>query len=155
MLETGRLYARHFGDDDLEEFAALCADPDVMRYVGDGSTLTRAEVAQWIDVCQEKYASRGYGTSAIFEKVSGNFIGYCGVVRAPGRSFDELVYVLRRESWGVGYATEIGRAMLAYVFSISDLDSISATIDADNEPSRHVATKLGMTEESTDRKSVV
>ncbi|QHK18528.1 GNAT family N-acetyltransferase [Pseudarthrobacter psychrotolerans] len=149
MFETSRLYARHFKEDDLEEFAMLCADPEVMRFVGDGPTLTRAEVAHWIEVCQDKYANRGYGTSAIFERISGSFIGYCGVVRAPDRSFDELIYVFRRESWGNGYATEIGQAMLTYVFSISPLDSISATIDPDNERSKQVATKLGMTETPT------
>lgn len=149
MFETSRLWARHFREDDLDEFAALCADSEVMRFVGDGSTLTRAEVAHWIDVCQEKYAHRGYGTSAIFEKTSGSFIGYCGVVRALGQSFDELVYVFRQESWGAGYATEIGQAMLTYGFSISPLDSISATIEPENERSKQVAAKLGMTETPT------
>ena len=149
MFETSRLSARHFENGDLDDFSALCADSEVMRFVGDGSTLTRAEVAHWIDVCQEKYAQRGYGTSAIFEKTSGKFIGYCGVIKAPEHSFDELVYVFRRESWGAGYATEIGQAMLAYVFEISPLDSIFATIEPDNARSKQVAVKLGMTEMPT------
>ncbi|GAA1114856.1 GNAT family N-acetyltransferase [Arthrobacter flavus] len=154
MFETSRLYARHFKDDDLDEFAALCADSEVMRFVGDGPILTRDEVAHWIEVCQEKYAKRGYGTSAILEQKTGDFIGYCGVVRAPDRSFDELIYVLRRESWGKGYATEIGQAMLSYVFSVSRLDSISATIDPGSEPSKQVATKLAMAESFTADSSV-
>ncbi|WP_051476674.1 GNAT family N-acetyltransferase [Arthrobacter sp. Br18] len=146
MFETSRLQARHFEEDDLEEFAALCADPAVMRFVGDGSTITRPEVARWIGVCQDKYANRGYGTSAIFERATGDFIGYCGVVRPPAQDFDELIYVFHRKFWGRGYATEIGRAMLAYVFSISALSAISATIDPDNEKSTQVAAKLGMIE---------
>lgn len=117
-----------------------------MRFVGDGSTLERAEVALWIDVCQEKYAQRGYGTSAIFERSSKAFVGYCGVVRAPDRDFDELTYVFHRKFWGEGYATEIGREMLAHVFKISPLRSISATIDPGNGPSKKVAAKLGMVE---------
>lgn len=146
MLETDRLFARHFEKEDLDDFAALCADAEVMRFVGDGTTLERSQVAGWIDVCQEKYAKRGYGTSAIFERSTGDFVGYCGVVRAPEQDFDELIYVFRRKCWGKGYATEIGREMLAHVFKISALDSISATIDPSNEPSKHVAAKLGMTE---------
>lgn len=54
MFETDRLTARHFEKADLDDFAALCADVEVMRFVGDGTTLERAEVAHWIDVCQEK-----------------------------------------------------------------------------------------------------
>lgn len=138
--------ARHFEKTDLDDFAALCADVEVMRFVGDGTTLERAEVARWIDVCQEKYAQRGYGTSAVFERSSGAFVGYCGVVRAPDRDFDELIYVFHQKFWGGGYATEIGREMLAHVFEISALSSISATIDPTNRQSKQVAAKLGMVE---------
>ena len=146
IFGTARLVARLFEQADLDDFAALCADVEVMRFVGDGTTLERAEVAHWIDVCQEKYAQRGYGTSAIFERSTGAFVGYCGVVRAPDRDFDELIYVFHQRFWGRGYATEIGQAMLAYVFEISPLHSIFATIDPDNQDSKKVAAKLGMVE---------
>ncbi len=146
-LETKRLSIRHFAPDDLDDFVALCADSEVLRYVDDGTTLPRSEVARWIKVCQQKYAERGYGTSAVFEKSTGNFIGYCGVVRAPGNDFDELIYVFHRSAWGQGYASEAGRAMLGYVFARSSLSKIYATIYADNHTSRKVADKLGMTVE--------
>jgi RimJ/RimL family protein N-acetyltransferase len=144
LFETERLVARHFIPDDLDAFAALCADSTVLRYVGDGTTLSRAEVEQWIAICQQKYANRGYGTSAVLEKTTGRFIGYCGVVRAPENDFDEIIYVYHVDTWGKGYATEMGRAMLDYVFGVSMLDKIYATIHAENLPSIHVATKLGM-----------
>lgn len=143
MFATERLLVRHFQPDDLDNFAALCADPHVMRFVGDGATLPRSGVEQWIDICQTKYATRGYGTSAVFEKATGVFIGYCGVVRASGNDFDELIYVYHVAAWGKGYATEAGRAMLAYVFAHSTLDRIYATIHPDNAASIHVAQKLG------------
>lgn len=143
MFETERLLVRHFQADDLDAFAELCADPEVMRYVGDGTTLSRAEVEHWIEVCRNKYATRGYGTSAVFEK-TGAFVGYCGVVRAPDNEFDELIYVFHRRVWGQGYACEVGRAMLAYVFAHSSLERIYATIYAANLPSQRVAEKLGL-----------
>jgi len=114
-----------------------------MRYVGDGQTLPRSEVARWIGVCRQKYAARGYGTSAVLKREAGKFVGHCGVVRAPGNNFDELIYVFHRRAWGHGYATEVGRAMLGYVFAHSSL----STIYADNYTSRKVAVKLGMTVE--------
>lgn len=144
LFATDRLYVRHFTPDDLDDFAALCADAEVLRYVGDGSTLSRQEVAGWIDICQQKYANRGYGTSAVFEKATNRFIGWCGVVRAPENEFDELIYVYHKDTWGKGYATEMGKAMLAYVFHVSTLDKIYATIQRENIPSQHVAQKLGM-----------
>jgi len=144
LFETARLFVRHFTAADLDDFATLCADAEVLRYVGDGTTLARAEVEAWIAICQQKYANRGYGTSAVFEKATGRFIGYCGVVRAPENDFDELIYVYHVDTWGKGYATEAGRAMLAYVFATSTLDRIYATIHAENAPSIHVAQKLGL-----------
>jgi RimJ/RimL family protein N-acetyltransferase len=143
IFETERLFARHFQPDDLDDFAALCADPQVMRYVGDGQGLPRDGVKRWIEVCQQKYAQRGYGTSAVFEKSSGKFIGYCGVVRAPENDFDELIYVFHISAWGKGYAVEAGRAMLSYVFERSSLERIYATIDPDNSASIKVAGKIG------------
>lgn len=143
LFETERLTVRQFVAADLDAFAALCADPDVMHFMGDGSTLTREEVAHWIDICEEKYAVRGYGTSAVFEKSSDAFIGFCGVVRAPDRDFDEIVYAYQRESWGKGYATETARAMLDYVLQRSTLDVLYATIDSANVNSIKIVEKLG------------
>jgi len=143
MFETERLLARHLGADDLDAFAELCADREVMRFVGSGTTLPRSEVERRIGICQEKYAARGYGTSAVFEKATGRFVGYCGVVRAPGNDFDELVYVFHAAAWGRGYATEAGRAMIEYVFARSALNRIHATIHPGNRASVAVVEKLG------------
>lgn len=144
LFETERLYVRHFQPDDLDEFAALCADPLVVHYMCDGNTLPRETVSHWIDVCQGKYRDRGYGTSAVFEKDGDQFVGYCGVVRAPENNFDELIYALNQSAWGKGYATEAGRAILDYVFERSSLDAIYATIHPENPNSVHVAEKLGL-----------
>ena len=151
MFETERLRVRHFQPSDLDVFAALMADASVLRYVDDGTMLPRSEVECWIGICQMKYATRGYGTSAVFEKDGGKFIGYCGVVRAPENDFDELIYVFNVEAWGKGYATEVGRAMVDYVFARSTLKRIYATIHPDNAPSIHVVGKLGFRFEKQER----
>lgn len=143
FFHTERLAVRPFTMADLDAFAALCADPQVMRYVGDGTTLPRAEVARWIEVCQQRYAERGFGTSAVVDKHTGSFLGYCGVIRAQGNDFWELIYVYTVAAWGHGYATEAGRSMLAYVFAHAALERIYATIDPANSASIAVAGKLG------------
>ncbi len=143
LFETDRLIVRQFTPRDAAALAAVCADPQVMRYVGDGNPLSRAEVEQWIAICRQKYAERGYGAAAVIEKTTNRLIGYCGVIRAPGNDFDELIYGFDRTAWGQGYATEAGRAMIAYVFERSTLDRIYATIHPDNQPSIKVVEKLG------------
>jgi len=143
--ETARLRVRHFTARDLDALAALCADTEAMRFMGDGDTLTREQCARWIEVSEGKYRDRGYGTSAVVEKETGAFVGFCGVVRPPEQDFDEIIYALARAHWGKGYATEAARAMLDYVFAVSELDAIYATIHPDNAVSGRVAVKIGMT----------
>jgi [ribosomal protein S5]-alanine N-acetyltransferase len=144
FFETERLIIRAIELDDLDAFAELCADPVAMQYMGDGETLDRATVGRWIDICHDKYKQRGYGTSAVIEKESGKFIGFCGVVRAPDTDFDEIVYAFSQTVWGKGYATEAAIATLVYVFSISQLSEIYATIHAKNAASLKMMTKLKM-----------
>lgn len=144
FFETERLVVRGFETSDLDAFAELCADREAMQFMGDGETLSRETVERWIGICQEKYQERGYGTSAIDEKESGKLAGFCGVIRAPENDFDEIVYGLSRAVWGKGYATEAAAGMLRYVFNVSDLAEIYATIQAKNTPSLKMMPKLGM-----------
>lgn len=141
---TPRLQVRQLKPDDLDGLAALCADEVAMQYMDDGETLDRETCAKWIEICQDKYHDRGYGTSGVFEKASGAFIGFCGVVRPPENDFDEIIYALAQPYWGKGYATEAARGMLHYVFTVSKLVDIYATIDPRNAASIKMMTKLGM-----------
>jgi RimJ/RimL family protein N-acetyltransferase len=79
----------------------------------------------------------------VFTGSDDRFIGYCRLVRAPNNDFDELVYVFHSDVWGQGFATEAATAMLDYVFSISALADIYATIDPLNTASIGVMKKLG------------
>jgi RimJ/RimL family protein N-acetyltransferase len=150
FFETKRLLIRGIEFEDLDAFAELCADPIAMQYMGDGETLDRETVERWIGVCHSKYEQRGYGTSAVVEKESGTFIGFCGVVRAPDKDFDEIIYAFSRDTWGKGYATEAAAAMLDYVFVISELSEIYATIHAKNEASLKMMAKLKMEYQKTE-----
>lgn len=143
-FETDRLEVHHLKNKDLDALADLCADPIAMQYMDDGELLSRETCQQWIDICQTKYAERGYGTSAIFEKSSGDFVGFCGVIHAPENDFDEIIYALAQPYWGKGYATEVARVMLTYVFQISELDEIYATISSENTVSLRMMKKLKM-----------
>lgn len=143
-FETERLQVRHLTQADLDGLTALCRDPLAMRYMDDGGLLTRAQCKQWIEICQAKYAERGYGTSGIFDKATDEFVGFCGVVRTPESDYDEIIYALTQSSWGKGLATEVAAAMLSYVFTRSQLDAIHATIHHKNAASIKMMAKLGL-----------
>lgn len=56
----------------------------------------------------------------------------------------EIGYVLARESWGIGYATEATGRLLAFGFNELGLHKISATCDPENRASVAVLAKNGM-----------
>ena len=122
----------------------LCGDAELMRYVGDGTPLTRADVERWIRVSQENYARRGFGCFAVEVAEREYFAGYCGLVNALGQSEIELIYALRREFQGQGLATEAARAVLQAGFEIFALTEIIATVDPVNAASQRILEKIGL-----------
>jgi ribosomal-protein-alanine N-acetyltransferase len=66
----------------------------------------------------------------------------------------EIGYVLARESWGHGYATEATQRLLAFGFNELGLHKISATCDPENRASVAVLTNNGMHQEAVLRDHV-
>ena len=154
ILETERLILRELTPDDIDALHAITSDPQVVRYVGDGTPLPRELADKWIAVSQNNYRTKGYGASAVMLKASGAFIGYAGIIHAPEHDHQpELIYGFTPAYWGQGFATELARALIDYTFREFLLPYIIATIDPDNTPSRLVADKIGMTHERTEADS--
>lgn len=148
-LETERLLLRAWIDEDAEPFAALCADPEVMRYFPE--TLSRQESDALVGRCIEKQARHGFGMAPVEEKTTGEFLGFVGLNRpeyALPLPFDPCVEIgwrLRRSAWGKGYASEAARGWLRFGFETIGLDEIVAFTIPDNLPSQQVMTRIGMT----------
>ncbi|HEU4597909.1 MAG TPA: GNAT family N-acetyltransferase [Pyrinomonadaceae bacterium] len=148
MLETGRLVFRPYEQTDRELLVALFTDPEVMKFVGTGVQTEDEARAGFARLFTHVYEPRAFDVWALFSKEDGAFVGHAelkprrdGLARAGDF---ELIYVLSRESWGRGLATEIGRRLLAYGFEALRLGRIHATVDASNEASLRVLLKLGM-----------
>lgn len=146
-LTTSRLLLRQWRDADVEPFAALNSDPEVMRHFT--AALTRSESDAFAAFVEATIAEQGWGLWAV-EVVDGpRFIGFVGLNRP---SFEahfmpavEIGWRLDRPYWGNGYATEAASAAAAFGFDELRLDEIvSFTVPA-NERSRRVMERLGMT----------
>jgi len=141
-IETERLLLRRFRPDDLDELAKLFADPDVMRYVGNGQPIDRNEAERALRSIINHWERHGFGRWAVVDKQSNEFIGFGGL-----RSlFDtpEVVYHFSKENWGKGLATELARASLRFGFEDRGFDRIVAVAKPENRASIHVMQKLGM-----------
>jgi RimJ/RimL family protein N-acetyltransferase len=142
-LTTDRLTLRPFRDDDLDAYAQMCADPEVMRYIGEGKTMSRAETWRLIAFYVGHWQLRGFGLWALEERASGRFVGEAGLQQPEGWPGFELGWTLARTSWGKGYATEAAREALRYAFEVLDRDHVISLIHPANHPSIRLAERLG------------
>ena len=148
-LETARLVLRRWVDSDREPFAALNADPLVMRYFP--APLSREQSDRMVDRIEEMFDQLGFGLWAI--EVEGEFVGFTGL--APLNSLVphegiEVGWRLARSAWGHGYATEAAKASVAYGFGQAGLDEIVSVTAVVNAPSRAVMERLGMVRDPAD-----
>ena len=141
-LETERLILRMLREDDFEAYARICADEDVMRYLG-GKIMTRAEAWRHLAFLVGHWQLLGYGHWAVEEKATGEMLGRLGFLNPAGWPGFEIGWTLRRESWGKGYATEGARRALRYAFTELGQEHVISLIHPENRPSIRVAERLG------------
>ncbi len=146
-LETERLILRRWREEDFAAFAALNADPVVMEFFP--ATLTPDQSDAMARHIEGRFDTNGFSFCAVERKGGAPFIGFVGLnvpveSRLPFMPAVEVGWRLAREHWGHGYATEAGRAALAYGFGALGLEEIVAMAVAGNHRSRRVMERIGM-----------
>jgi len=147
VLETDRLILRLLTMDDLDALSVLYRDPDVRKYFPEG-TLTYEETKEELEwIIDVYYGQHGFGLWATIHKKTGEFIGRCGLLpwTIDGRKEVEVAYMLAKPHWGQGLATEAAGAILRYGFEQLEYTRLICLVDPDNQASRRVAQKIGMT----------
>jgi RimJ/RimL family protein N-acetyltransferase len=145
-LRTDRLALRHWRDSDLEPWAAMNADPEIRKHLGD--LLTREESDASVARFKVEFEQQGFGWWAIEVRDTGEFIGFAGLDPVDeGLPFTgvEIGWRLARAAWGKGYATEAALAVLAFGFDTLELPEILALTTATNFRSQAVMSRIGMT----------
>jgi RimJ/RimL family protein N-acetyltransferase len=141
LIETERLRLRPMEPGDLDEFAALHADPEVTEFV---RPLDRRAAKERLEQDEREWRQRGHGLLAILDRRDDTFLGRCGLRYWPQFGETELGWVLRRSAWGRGYATEAASACVEWGFSEFDLPYLTSMIAPANVRSIGVAERLGM-----------
>ncbi len=78
-VETARLLLRPWRDEDLEPHARICADPEIMRYMGRGA-MARERDAERIEGFVRHWERHGYGLWAAQDKATGALVGRIGLL---------------------------------------------------------------------------
>ncbi|MBS0531864.1 MAG: GNAT family N-acetyltransferase [Proteobacteria bacterium] len=146
ILTTQRLVLRTTTEADIPVLHdRIFGDADVMRYVFGGGPMPPEQSEAFI----RKYFTFGPGLTDIAvltEKPEAGVIGFAGLLSCDALGSDdfEIGFVLARQAWGRGIATEIGEAQLAFGFETLQRQRLLGLVDPGNAPSIHALEKLGL-----------
>ncbi|MEO8963747.1 MAG: GNAT family N-acetyltransferase [Gammaproteobacteria bacterium] len=147
FFETKRFILKPIDPSHLEDLFALRSDPEVMKYIGDGSVKTKKEVEEFIQLGAGYFEKYGLDFFSVYKKDTGEFIGQAGLFHVGfnvNQPDIELAYRLHKKYWNQGYATELAKALIQYGFNQLSLPKIIAAVRPENEGSRKVMEKAGM-----------
>ncbi|WP_337187446.1 GNAT family N-acetyltransferase [Phenylobacterium sp.] len=141
VLETERLILRAPEPQDFDAWAAFCADPEAMRFLGGPAD----RIGAWriMSGMAGGWMSRGFSMFSVVEKATGRWVGRLGPWQPEGWPGTEVGWGLARDAWGRGYATEGAAAAIDWAFDALGWTEVIHTIEAENIPSQAVATRLG------------
>ncbi len=123
----------------------MCANAEVMRYIGTGQVQKAEEAWRSMAAMLGHWALLGYGMWALEQRDSGMLLGRVGFIDPPGWPGFELGWLLGREHWGHGYAREAAAAALRHAFEVLQRERVISLIRPGNLRSVAVAEALGAT----------
>jgi RimJ/RimL family protein N-acetyltransferase len=130
--------------DDWPGFHAIASDPEVMRYIGEGTPWLEERSRQFVERQMGLYRERGYCLWKLLPTTGRPIVGFCGLQPLPGTPDIEIGWWLARACWGMGMATEAARATLRDGFERIGLTRIVAIAQPANIASIRIMQKLGM-----------
>ncbi|MFI9363232.1 GNAT family N-acetyltransferase [Kitasatospora sp. NPDC053057] len=147
-IETPRLLLRRWREEDVPAMAAVNADPEVMRWIGDGRVQTLEETRRAVERIERTWDTEGFGLFAVELRETGELAGFTGLA-VPSFLPEvlpavEIGWRLGRSFWGRGIATEAATAVLRFGFETCGQDRITSIARIGNTASERVMAKLGL-----------
>lgn len=146
-LATPNLALRELEQDDLGAVQGWATDPEVCRFMTWGPN-TDEDTRAFLAFAATERRREPRVTFELGVEHEGRLVGAGGLrIRSEANRSGDLGYVLRRDRWGLGWGTEVARALLRFGHEQLGLHRIWATCDVDNVASARVLEKIGMLRE--------
>lgn len=143
VARTERLVLRRWRAADAAAFAAINADPEVMRFLG--GVLDREGSDALLDRLTQQWRLEGYGRAAVEDRANGELLGFVGLGPHPALHGEvEIGWRLARQAWGRGLATEAAAVMRDLAFDELGWTRIVSVAVAGNQASLAVMRKIGL-----------
>jgi ribosomal-protein-alanine N-acetyltransferase len=143
-VQTARLLLRPFTPADRGALAPIYGDPDVMRYMRTGNPTPAERLPVILDYYIRYWQEHPFGLWAVERRDDGALLGQCGLFHLDNTAEVEVAYLLAKDAWGQGFATEAAAATLRYGFETVGLDRIVAVVRPQNIASQRVLEKIGL-----------
>lgn len=148
-MRTERLLLRRFQPEDGLALHRILGDAETVRY--------EPYEAMSAEACLREAAQRA-GSEVFWAVCQGApgkeaLIGNITMQRREHACW-ELGYILRRDKWGAGYATEAARALVGRAFEVWQAHRVIARCNPENASSVRVMERLGMRREALHRKDI-
>ncbi len=138
-LLTDRLSIRYFREDDIDAYAPIVADPDVMKFL-DG-VQTRSEAITYLGEMIEHHATSGLGRYAVELRSTGELIGFCGF--RPAGNYVDFGYRYAKHTRGQGIGREAALAVREYGIETLNMTNMEAGVAQTNLASTKILDELG------------
>ena len=150
FIQTPRIGLRKYWDADLDAFAALNSDPEVMRYFP--NTLSVDQCRNYIARINNQINEQGYGFWAAEHLKTAELMGFVGITNVSYETeftpAVEIGWRLAKKFWGRGLATEAALACLDFAFEKLKLPEIVSFTAVTNERSYKLMERIGMRKKS-------
>lgn len=144
ILQTPNLILRPWASSDADRLFTILQEADMFKYFPQ----TRAPERPWVDKYIQQHIAhwkeRGYGHWAVIDRADGEVIGWNGLEYLPETDETEVAYLLSRQVWGRGYATEAANAAVQFGLGNCHLHQIIGLVHPDNLASIRVLEKIGL-----------
>ena len=142
-MQTQRLLLREFQIEDAKHLFQMNEDWDCVKYTGDVAFKNIEEAENFIKN-YNYYSKYGFGRWAVLDKITGEFLGWCGLKYGEELNEYDLGFRFLKKHWGNGYATEASELCLNIGFGKFNISEIVGRVMPDNIASIRVLEKLGM-----------
>lgn len=141
ILETSRTIVRGWTPADIPAYAKLVADPDVMKFIGDGSVHTYTQAEAFVQNLIQVGQHRGWILWAVESKATGELIGFCGFGMLENKL--DFGYRFAQAFWGQGLGSEVAQAVLDYGMKTYQFSHCTAMAFVQNAASCRILEKIG------------
>ena len=144
IVETERLSIRQITNKDAIDLSKVLSDPIVMQYSTVGIH-TEEQIYDYIANCKNQYDLNGYGHWAIYNSITSEFVGVCGLNKHKVDTDDviHINYRLATDQQGKGYAVESTFGVLDFAKKSLKLKVVHALIESANISSVRVVDRTG------------